>query len=288
MRFSASTLKVWSVCPLQAHYKKTMDYQELRNGKTSFGTCIHDALERYNQDGDVDEAIERFKYTWANPEVLDAAIDIWPKYTSYGGLRAKGIEMLKEYDSKNQWDNRVVVATEHEFKVPFGDHELSGFVDLIEHKKNGQGKNILKIVDFKTASKQPMLQDLRLDLQFSVYLYSSMQPEFWMGYDNVPGMPNGDELYEKYKKMDRRGIWYHLMTNKEINAGARDDGDFMRMYRLCLEIANAFDKQVFVPTINGSSCTFCSFTEVCAAVIPVQDKMFKNIEEEEDSVLFIS
>lgn len=287
MRFSASTLKTWMACPLQAHFKKTMEYTELRNGKTSFGTCIHDALERYNEDGDVDAAVERFKYTWENPEVLDAAIDIWPKYTSYGSLRAKGIEMLKEYDSKNKWENRVVVATEHEFKVPFGEHELSGFVDLIEHKKNGQGKNILRIVDYKTTSKQPTLMQLRLDVQFTAYIYASLQPEFWMGYDNVPGLPNGEELYQKFKKMDRRGIWYHLMANKEINAGARDDGDFMRLYRVCLEIANAFHKEVFVPNISGESCTFCPFTEVCAAVIPVIDKLDVPIEEEEDSILFV-
>jgi CRISPR/Cas system-associated exonuclease Cas4 (RecB family) len=273
-------------CPLQANFYKTVEFTELQNGKTTFGTCIHDALERYNQDGKVDEAVERFKYTWANPEILNAAVDIWPKYTSYGGLRQRGIEMLKEYDSKNKWESRVVVGTEHEFKVPFGDHELSGKVDLIEHKKSGQGKNILKVVDYKTTSKQPTLADLRLNVQFTVYIYASLQPEFWMGYDDVPGFPNGEELFEKYKKMDRRGVWYHLMGNKEINAGARDDGDFMRLYRVCLEIANAFEKQVFVPSINGDSCTFCPFTDICAAVIPVKDKLHTPIPEDEDSVLF--
>lgn len=286
MRFSSSTIKKWMSCPLQANFYKTMEFTELQNGKTSFGTCIHDALERYNIDGDVQAAIERFKLTWANPEMLDAAVDIWPKYTSYGGLRERGIEILNQYNDKNIWDNRVVVSTEHEFKVPFGEHQLSGYVDLIEHKKNGQGKNILKIVDYKTTSKQPTLQQLRLDVQFTVYVYASLQPEFWMGYEEVPGLPNGEELFEKYSKMDRRAVWYHLMGNKEINAGERDDGDFMRLYRVCLEIANAFEKQVFVPSISGESCTFCPFTEVCNAVIPVRDKMFTPIDENEDSVLF--
>lgn len=290
MRFSASTIRRWMACPLQAHFYKTMDVEEVRNGKTSFGTCMHDALERYNHCANLDEAIERFKYTWSNPEVLDAEVHVWPKYTSWGGLREKGIEMLVDYDSKQKWDNRVVVATEHEFKVPFGEHQLSGFVDLIEHKKSGQGKNILRIVDYKTTGKQPTLQQLRLDVQFTIYVYASMQPEFWMGVpeEGIPGLPNGEELFHQYAKMDRRAIWYHLMGNKEINAGERDDGDFMRLYRVVLEVANAFDKEVFVPTISGESCTFCPFTDICAAVIPVKDKLFKPIDEEEDSILFVN
>lgn len=283
MRFSASSLKTWMNCPLQAHFKKTMDYVELRNGKTSFGTCIHDAFEFYNNCGDVDAAIDRFGTTWQNPEILDAAVDYWPKYTSYGGLRARGIEMLREYDSKNKWEDRVVVATEHKFKVPFGEHELSGMVDLIEHKKSGKGNKILRILDYKTTSKQPNLQQLRLDIQFTVYIYASLQKEFWVGYDDVEGMPNGEELYEKYATMDRRAVWYHLMGNKEINAGSRDDTDFMRLYRLVLEIEKAMEREVFVPSINGDSCTFCPFTEVCPAVIPVKDKIFVEIDPDEDS-----
>lgn len=122
-----------------------------------------------------------------------------------------------------------------------------------------------------------------MDIQFTVYAYASLQPEFWMGFEDdpkYPPMPNGEELYERFLDMPRKPIWYHLWTNKEILAGERDDDDFMRLYRLILEIVNAIEKEVFVPNISGDSCTYCSFTDICKAVMPIRDKLLEATDED--------
>lgn len=125
MRFSASSMRSYMNCPLQAKFKHIERRPSLQHAKASFGTCIHDALEMYNNGTPVDECVERFKYTWENPEVLDVVPDIWPERgAGFGALRNKGIEMLRTYDRINGFESRQVIGTEIEFIVPFGDHEL--------------------------------------------------------------------------------------------------------------------------------------------------------------------
>ena len=285
MKFSASKLKTWMGCPLQAKFKYIDKEPSLQNAKAVFGVCIHEALQEYNNGLPVEACIERFKQTWHEPEILGEQIDTWPKFTTYGGLRSRGIDILKAYDSSLKWENRLVVATEHRFCVPFGEHHLTGVVDLVEKKKSGKGKNSIRIIDYKTSSKQPTLAQLRLDIQFTIYVYASQQPEFWMGFEDdprYPPIPNGKDLYEAYHKLQRRAIWYHLWTNKEIDAGDRDDGDMMRLYRCLTEVEKAVETGVYVPNISGDTCTFCDFTAQCGVVVPIRHKLDKPIEEEDD------
>ena len=137
MRFSASSMQSWMNCPLQAKFKHIERRPSLQHAKASFGTCIHDALEMYNNGVDVDTCVERFKLTWENPEILDVVPDIWPTYgAGFAALRKKGIEMLRTYDRVNSYEDREVIGTEIEFLVPFGDHELKGFIDLLEIKRS--------------------------------------------------------------------------------------------------------------------------------------------------------
>lgn len=268
MKLSASTMKTWMLCPLQARFKEIEKRPSKINAKTTYGTCMHDALEYYNLSGDIDGTIERFKKTWEKPELLNAVPDWWPKNTTYGDLKKKGIATLESYHKKNTWDKRDIIAAEHRFCVPIGDHLLSGIVDLIEARPFGSGSE-LTIVDYKTAGKRPYNDDLRLDIQFTVYHYASTQPEFWIGYnDDYPGMENGLQLYYEFLNSPRKVVWYHLMDNKEINAGLRDDDDYGRLYRCVEEIARAVEKDVYVPNISGSSCIWCDYVDICPVQIP--------------------
>lgn len=243
------------------------------NGKASFGTVIHYCLQQYNQGTNLEEAVALFKDLWANPDKLGVAPDYWPKFTTYGSLREKGVDILRGYDEKVKWENRQIIVSEHRFLVPMGDHELEGTVDHVEIKKAGNGHRTLRIVDFKTNSRQPTLVELRLDLQFTTYMFAAMQPEFWLGNGpDYPGIPGGEDLFEVARKLPMRGVWSHLWTNKEINAGERDDGDFMRLYRLITEIEKAIAADVYVPKI-GEACVWCDYTHHCNIEIPDRDEL---------------
>jgi hypothetical protein len=117
-----------------------------------------------------------------------------------------------------------------------------------------------------------------------------MQPEFWMGAkmddDHVTeGFENGEQLFERFAGTERRAIWYHLWGNKEIDAGKRDDMDFLRLYRVMLECAKARELDVHVPTISGNSCGLCDYVDHCTAVGPVLDRL-KEIDFDEDEGAF--
>jgi CRISPR/Cas system-associated exonuclease Cas4 (RecB family) len=283
MKVNASMVKTWMQCPLQARFKEIEKRESLKNAKASFGTCIHEALELYNNTGDHEAARARFNLTWENPDILGVTPDYWPRFTDFAGLRKKGLEILDKYHDTLKWESREIVATEHKFCVPIGDHHISGVVDLLEVKKTKGGKPALRVVDYKTNSKQPTKDALFMDIQFTTYVYASLQPEFWLGFEDdpkYPPMPNGEALMEHFEGMQRKAIWYHLWQNKEIVVGDRDDDDFMRLYRCITSIVEAIEKEVFVPNISGDSCTWCSFTDLCKVVIPVRDKLLMATDED--------
>lgn len=273
MRLRQSKLKVWNECSLQAHLDDVTVQERKVNGKAVFGTVVHHVLERYHNGLPINDCVALFRTLWDKPELITEKPTYWPKYTTYGGLRQRGAEILVEYDQKNRWENRKVICSEHRFLVPFGDHELEGTVDHIELRKAGNGKQTLRIVDFKTSARKPTYVELRLNIQFSVYIYASMQREFWVGNGpDYPGLVDGEKLFNQFEKLPRRAVWYHLMTNQEVDAGDRDDEDFMRIYRLVEQTERAEKAQVFVPRI-GDACMFCAHTAHCGIKIPNPDEL---------------
>lgn len=268
-RFSASKMNTWMTCPLQAHFTYDLKLPRIQNSSATFGSCIHHALNEYNKtDGDIDLAVSEFLHTWAHPELLECAIDEWTKGTTPESLKKRGLAMLRDYHAKMRWEKRDVLATEHSFVVPFGEFELVGFVDLVEIRLSDQGVTELHIVDYKTNKKQPYINGLPWNVQFTAYVFAAMQREFWVGTKGKPGIENGEDLWDQFKDSIPKAYWFHLQTTKEIYAGPREDADFMRLYRVAKEIARADEAEVYVPNLSGDSCGFCSFKEPCGLPIP--------------------
>ncbi len=262
-------------CPLQAKFK-TIDLLPSgpQSAKASFGTILHKCLEGYNKTGDLAKAQETFRDLWHNPEKLGVTPEVWPRGTTFGGLKGKGLQILESFHNLQKWDNRVVIATEHEFLVPFGKYDLHGFVDLLEGRRSGKGKEILRVIDYKTNTRAPNMAELALDIQFTIYDIASRKPEFWLGNGpEFPAMENGAWYYEQYRDMPRRNIWYHLWGPKEIDAGSRDEEDFERLYRLCEQVERAIELEVFVPKI-GDPCLWCPYHEPCGLKVPTQEELF--------------
>lgn len=283
LRVRQSLIKDWMACPLQAKFaldaqlSGRSDYRQ--NAAASLGTCVHHVLALYDNGLNLEDALEEFKRVWADPSLLEATPTQWPKFSSHSAYLERGLRIIQEYHERLQWEKREVVATEHLFAVPFGkEFILTGTVDLLEVRQSGRGTTLLRVVDKKTNKKAPTAAMLALDIQFTVYIWASLQPEFWMGFDGVPGLPNGQELYERFKDMPRRGIWNQLENNKDIDVGPREEKDFERLYRACVEIKRALDLEVFVPNISGSACTWCDYHADCAVAIPNPG----DLEEDED------
>ena len=282
MRISPSTINLWADCPLKAYYAKILRLPQRQHAKATFGTCVHAALDQYERSGgDVDMAVKAFVDFWDNPAQLDAEPDIWPKGITFGGLRQKGVEIVRSYHARQRWDDRQVLCTEHHFVVPFGDHELEGIVDLLEIRDNHRGKQLLRIVDHKTNTRAPFVSELHLNIQGTVYVYASLQREFWEGTDEFHGVPNGKWWFEMLADTPRRFIWNQLWNGREYDSGARDEGDFERLYRVVSEIERAITHEVYVPIVSADSCGVCSFLSECRLSIPTTEE----VQEDENAWL---
>lgn len=302
MKFSSSLLSTWENCQQQAAFKHVQLVEETgTHAKTWFGTCIHAALEDYcnrEQDtgaGNLKRAKKLFLSMWEKPAVYGGNITEW-RGSQFGTLRQKGLKILEDYDDKQKWEQREVIATEHKFCVPIGEHLLSGIVDLLEWKVSGRGVPTLRICDYKTTSMKPTLEELRLNLQFTIYTYASLQPEFWLGYveegwhppmvQKYAPMVDGANLYERFMDAPRRAVWSHLWGGVELDAGSRVEEDFERMYVLLGGIQRAIEHEVFIPSIRSASCKWCEYKPICKAVIPVLEKMSLETGGDDDDEMF--
>lgn len=255
-------LKTWMTCPKQAHFKDILNMPESQHCKTTYGTCIHDALEVLNNTRDLRKAQQRFLTTWDNPAILDAEIDVWPANMTWGSLKVRGLEALANYEELEGWNTKKILATEHKFVVPFGEHTLSGIVDSLEVQGSGKAAR-LYVVDYKTSSYFPTHIELRTNIQFTIYMYAATQPEFWEGIED------GKKHFEKYRGLDVKGVWYSMWHGRKTEVGRRTDLDLMRLYRLLTEIEKAIEHDVYVPSISADSCIYCPYTEICGVAIPI-------------------
>lgn len=261
MKVSASYLKSFMHCSLQGKYQYIDRLPQLQNAAASFGTAVHLAIELYNNtDHDVEAAIKCFLFAWDNPEEFDITPQFYFPRTSYGQYRERGVEFIRNYHENYQWIEREIIATEHRFCVDFRDNQISGVVDIIETEV---GSNQLKITDLKTG-KRPNKQSLGFDVQFTAYLYAAQQKEFWTGYDEkYVGLPNGEELYERFKDFEFVGIWSDLKNSKDYPVGPRTESDYDRLAYVLDSISRAIEHEVFVPDISGDTCGICSYQDLC-------------------------
>lgn len=275
-------MTTWMTCPLQARFIYIDRLPRQNNAYAAFGSCVHHALAVYNEVGELQAALDAFTEAWHSPEKIGLQIDVWPPGINYMGARQRGIDMLRGYHEKQEWEPRDVLAVEHPFLVPFGSYEITGVVDLVEVKRSGRGKNVLRVIDYKTNKRQPFRNSLSVNIQFTLYDYAVRQKEFWLGNGpDFPPSPNGEYWWEFMKDIPKRGIWYHLETQKELDVGARDEMDYRRAYRICQMIERAEKLNVFVPNMTGDSCGFCPYTSECG--LPIQE--LDPVEEDDNAWL---
>lgn len=260
-------------CSLQARYRYQDNLPRRNNAWAGFGSIIHECLQYYyDSRGNYAGAVKMFLRIWNHPAKNGHPIDDWPKGTSFEKLLGRGLGILKQVHESHRWQDFTVIATEAKFLVPFGQHELTGFIDLLGLEKSGTGTELLKVTDFKTGTRVPTLAQLALDVQMSCYLYAVTQREFWVGVEgnpDFPGIQNGEWLWETVGKgITTRAIWWGVHVGKQIDAGPRTEKDFQRLYRVCDEIEKAIKADVHVPKISDA-CTWCEYQNPCAMEIPV-------------------
>lgn len=242
---------------------------------TVFGTVIHHALnvlETYfhqGRDDALDVALATFAHYW-EPEnigqVADGQVDEWMRGHTYGGLRRKGLQVIKDRYEFLQTDTGKLLALEIGFNIPYvldgRQHTIHGTADRLSVRRGPKGK-FLNIEDFKSGRRKTFL---RYDVQFTVYSWATTQREFWSPWEN------GDELWELHSQMGRRGTWIDVVKGKRVDAGWRGEQDYARMDVALREYVKAVEFDVYPLAMQGDVCVWCPHRDNCGGVaVPDED-----------------
>lgn len=270
MRLSASQLKTWATCALQGKFKYVDQISRYRTGSSAMlGSAAHLGFETLLEGYSLDEALTAFAQYYDDPKNTP---DYLNRRTTFAGLRTRGLNMVTDFASWLEENNHDIqtIGTEIPFKVPFGDHVLSGFIDWLYFRPS-DGR--LAVVDHKTGVR-PNGDKLRHDPQFTVYAWAVKQKEFWVGYTDpetgevIGGFENGEELFKQFSSMDHIYIWFDHKNCTAHSVGPREEQDFMRLYRLVEQVQRAIDTETFVPHLSGDNCGFCDYHDLCPVFIP--------------------
>lgn len=277
-----SDLSSWTRCPTAFMYgKQGLPRKQL--SATAFGSVVHHALETFERLNASDEntftqaveaAIATFDHYWhpMNIETICQPVDVWLPKHSYTELRRIGIENIQTYAQLSRFDESTLLATEIGFQVPIPgtwdhqleqEHILAGTIDRLALRKVN-GKAYVSVEDFKTGREQ---RYLRQNLQFTAYCLATTLPQFWEGWNGEDGFgAQGNELYERFKPLPRRGTWIDMKQVKHKDAGWRGPEDYRRFALAADQIVASWQADIYPLSLSGEYCTFCDYASVCAGV----------------------
>jgi hypothetical protein len=254
-----SDLKAFANCARQYYYGRILGLGGDQVGSlTVLGSVWHFAADVYETYGhDIDLAKRTFIKYWGNPQLLGLQIDFWHNRTDFNGLKRRGLDMLDRYHELQPWTGGKLIGTEVTFRVPIGEHMLTGTIDKLWVRL---GAKKIEVIDFKTGSYVP--EKLRYNIQFTAYCYATTTPEFWA---QIPGHEDG---FERYQRFQRQGWWYHARNNKMFNAGYREESAYKRLLLAINEMDKALKAEVYPLDYSGESCGYCPYVDdVCGSEI---------------------
>lgn len=276
MMIHQSDLQSFNRCG-EAHRRELNGQRGPILSATAYGSVIHHALHTLERTLDLQLALNTFDHYW-HPMNIDAIaegpVEEWIARDSYGGLRTKGMELLKRYYDLVQYrEEEELLALEFPFAIPlpFVDettgepHILLGTVDRLALRLERR-KLAVEIDDWKSGRKKSYLRNA---IQWTGYAWASTSPLFWTGnpayYTEGFGTERGTELFERLAKAERHGWWIDVSgtTPKWNDCGPRVERDFIRFFRVIENYVAARRHNIFPLAYEGEVCQFCTFRDTC-------------------------
>jgi putative RecB family exonuclease len=164
VRLSFSRIDTYRTCPRQFRYR----YIDRLPGKPapalSFGSSIHDALERFYDrklpvEPSEDELVDMLYESWDSSGFGDLSREEQMQYYR------QGQDVLRRYHRKVTGSYRLPVATEAWFELPFEDAVVVGSIDRVDSDEDGS----LRIVDYKTNKRVKDRSRVAGSLQLAIY-----------------------------------------------------------------------------------------------------------------------
>lgn len=163
VRLSFSRIDTYRTCPRMFRYRYVDRLPGRPAPALSFGTAIHEALERFYdrklpEEPTEDELVGFLYEAWDTSgfrEVDRSEQTRWYR---------QGQDVLRRYHRRVTGSYRLPVATEAWFELPFDDAVVVGSIDRVD-----DDDGVLRVVDYKTNKRVKDRDRVKHSLQLSIY-----------------------------------------------------------------------------------------------------------------------
>jgi len=238
LQLSASQLETYEDCPLRYFYEYVLRVRSDSNVYVELGTLVHDVLRAfldpdddeigYSLDGlrALGERMWRDDLARYRPQVEEARRDFF--------------DMLERWwEAEGSLGRPDVLAVERHFEVDVGPHRITGSIDRID-RANGT----LRIVDYKTGSKETPEAEMPDNLQLAVYhLAACRDPEL----SACGPATELDLMFLRSMKVRSQPVKVHHEAATEARV---------------LAVADRIVAEEFEPSVHAN-CRICAFQRLC-------------------------
>ena len=243
-RLSPSQAETYARCPRQYVFERRLGAGDTSSPYAHYGSLIHLVLERSEARAIV---IQQPHNTLA--DTLDILDEVWASEADFGSpvlndaWKAKGRELLAKMYAKWPGGNAIPTHTEKSFELDIAGITWVGRADRIERHEAGQ----LRVIDYKTGSRQPTVADASESLQLGFYLLAAAaDPEL-----TSQGRPTEAEF------------WHPAASG--TNPVRKFDPDNLKLVESKLRTIGVGIAAEEWPATPGLHCGYCSVRLICPA-----------------------
>ena len=248
LHISASQIRSFLICP-QKHYHSHVlrTPPSHRPSSLAFGSAVHETLAAFYEqlaDGGKEMTVEElqklFDAAWTGQLVGDLPIR-YGKNEDAETLQRTAHGMLEAFQEGGLRPAEVVgVEVPFSLEIPGREERMVGAFDLVGKTDDGR----IVIVEHKTAARRWSDDQLRYDLQASVYAWAARE----LGFGEV------DLVYQVLLKTKKPAVVTYPVD--------RDDGDIDELHRVITGVMRVVEAGAYWPQ-RGWSCTSCPYGQAC-------------------------
>ena len=235
-RISPTKLNTYLACPRQYYFAYLAKYPRRPRAYYSFGSSLHAALQDFHREGGA--GTQQVETLLSNLEDSWVAAGYASSEEQAERLQA-GQEMLAAYYQHAEAQQAETILVEKMLSLPQEEFVLAGRVDRVDRWPDG----LVEVVDYKSGSYLPGLQELEEDLAVGIYQLL---------------------VSRTLETTPVKGTIYNLRANESVSI-LRDEPALVQVEERVRDIYSTLSADSSFTPRPGSQCLGCDFVPYCPA-----------------------